>query len=624
MTRGRRIGLVVAALAVLLPLAAVAAFMALFDPNMLKVRAADAVRRSTGRELTIAGPVGLTWSLIPTVTLDDVSLSNPPGMSRPAMAHAARVEVRFALLPLLSRQVEVRGITLAGPDVLLERDAAGQPNWVFAPAAPPPSAPTATTMSEPRIRVSVDAIRVRDGRVAWRSGTGVYTLTTPAFTAAAAGPAEPVAIAGRLVIGGRDLEVKGTAGPLGAIGAEAWPLQLAVEGSGVQGSANGTLGSDGIALQALRLTMPQGDVSGDAVLGWKPRPSVVGTLTSQRLNLDALMAEAAATPPTVPPNPAPPNPAPVGPTSPPTGVPLSPARLLSDAPLPFDALRRADADLHLALAEVLWRNTAYHAVTGRLLLQDGRLRLEPLQAQVPGGAVQGLVLADAAAPAPTVAVELRAPGMDAGPLFAAFGAPELTTGRVDADVQLKGVGASVRAIAASLDGHVGLAMVDGEVDNRWLAGLFGDALRGLPVELKGRSAVRCLAVRFDAAAGQATSRALLLDASRLHLDGEGDVNLADETLDLRLHALVRLGGTAIAVPVHLAGPWRSPRPQVAINGGAGQGALVIGAAPGPDACPAQLTLARDGRAGPVPAAPSGPAEASRLPKPADLLRSLLR
>jgi len=341
------------------------------------------------------------------------------------------------------------------------------------------------------------------------------------------------------------------------------------------------------------------------------------------------MAGTAATPPTVPPSSAPPssappNPAPVGPASPPTGVPPPPPRLLSDAPLPFDALRRADADLHVALAEVLWRNTAYHAATGRLLLQDGRLRLEPLQVQVPGGAVRGLVLADAAAPAPTVAVELRVPGMDAGPLFAAFGAPELTTGRVDAEVQLKGAGASVRTIAASLDGHVGLAMVDGEVDNRWLAGLFGDALRGLPVELKGRSAVRCLAMRFDAAAGQATSRALLLDAARLHLDGEGGISLADETLDLRLHALVRLGGTAIAVPVHLAGPWRSPRPQVAINGGGGQGALVIGAAPGPDACPAQLTLARDGRAGPMPAAASGSAEASRLPKPADLLRSLLR
>lgn len=624
MTRGRRIGLVVAAVAVLLPLTAVSAFVALFDPSMLKARAADAVRRSTGRELTIAGPVGLTWSLIPTVTLDDVSLSNPPGMSRPAMAHAARVEVRFALLPLLSRQVEVRGITLAKPDVLLERNAAGQPNWAFAPSAPPSSAPTTAAIAEPRMRVSVDAVRVRDGQVAWRSGTGVYTLATPAFTAAAPGPAEPVALAGRLVVSGFDIEMKGTGGPLGAIGAGAWPLQLALqgtlEGNEVQGSANGTLGQDGIALQALHMTMPQGDVSGDVVLGWMPRLLVRGTLVSQRLDLDAFTTgrSSAVLAPAAPPIAMPANPG-----TPPAAMPPSPARFLSDAPLPFDVLRRADADLQIALNDVIWHGAAYRAVNGRLLVQDGRLRLEPLQAQVPGGAIQALVLADAAGPTPTVVAELRAAGMAAGPLLAAFGAPDLTAGRVDTDIQLKGTGASLRTIVASLDGHAGLAMVDGELDNRWLVGLFGDALRGVPVELKGRSAVRCLAVRFDMAGGKATARALLLDTSRLHVAGEGSMNLVDETLDLRLQTLVRLGGTSIAVPVHLAGPWRSPRPQVAIGGG-GQGALVIGAASGPDACPAQLSLARDGRAGPMPAAASVAAEAPRMPKPADLLRSLLR
>ncbi len=622
MTRRRRIGVVVAALVVLLPLLAVAAFVALFDPGTLKARAADAVRRSTGRELTIAGPVGLTWSLIPTITLDDVSLANPPGMSRPAMAHAARVEVRFALLPLLSRHVEVRGITVAEPDVLLERDAAGQPNWAFGPKAPGPSAPTMASVAEPRMRVSVDAVRVRDGRVAWRSGAGVYTLAVPGFTAGVPGPAEPVAVAGRLVASGFELAVKGTGGPLGAIGAGGWPLPLALrgtlEGNEVQGSANGTLGPDGVALQALHLVMPQGDVSGDVVLGWGPRLSVRGTLMSQRLDLDALVARAAATSPIVPPHPAP-----VGPASPQTSVPPSPARLLSDAPLPFDVLRRGDADLQFALNDAVWHGADYRTVNGRLLVQDGRLRLEPLQAQAPGGAIQGLVMADAAGPTPTVAAELRAAGMDAGPLLAAFGAPDVTAGRVDADVQLKGIGASMRTIVASLDGRAGLAMVDGELDNRWLAGLFGDALRGMPFELKGRSAVRCLAVRFDMAGGTATARALLLDASRLHVAGEGSMNLVDETLDLRLQTLVRLGGTAIAVPVHLAGPWRSPRPQVAVGGG-GQGALVIGAASGPDACPAQLSLARDGRAGPMPAAASVATEAPRISKPADLLRSLLR
>lgn len=659
MRRGGRIGIVLAALVVLVPLAAFAAFAALLDTDALKIRAADAVRRSTGRELTIAGPVGLTWSLIPTIVLNDVSLSNPPGMSRPALAHAARVEIRVALLPLLSRQVELRGITLVEPDVLLERDAAGQPNWLLTPTAAPPASSAPAAVSGPRMRVSVDAVRVRDGQVAWRDGASLHVVAAPMLTAAGAGPGAPVELSGTLAAAGLNLRINGTGGPLAAISGGNWPLQVALEGSGVQGSAVGALGPDGamtlsikvadpavfapllgrtlpplrdvaldarasiteagaVALRAMRLTLPQGDLAGDIVVGWKPQPSVRGTLVSQRLDLDALAAAVSG---------APSAPAPATPALPPTPAPLPPTRLLPDAPLPFDALLRADADLQVALAEVLWHKMPFHAVSGRLLLQDGRLRLDP-QAQAPGGAVQALVQVDAAAAPPTVAVTLQAPGMEAGPLLAAFGAPEFTTGRTDADVQLKGAGASVRSIAASLDGHVGLAMVNGDLDNRWLAGLFGDALRGLPIELKGRSAVRCLALRFDVVAGQATARALLLDASRLHLEGEGGVDLVDETLDLRLRTLLHLGVMSVAVPVHLAGPWRAPRPQVAIAGGE-QGALVIGAPPGPDACPAQLALARDGREGPVPAANSTPAEALHatkpgVPKPADLLRSLLR
>ncbi len=656
MRRAGRIGLVVVALVALFSLAAAAAFAALFDADVLKARAADAVRRSTGRELTIAGPVGLTWSLIPTIVLHDVSLSNPLGMSRPALAHATQIEIRVALLPLLSREVELRGITLVDPDVLLERDVAGQPNWLLTPTAAPPVTSSAPAgVSGPRMRVSVDAVRVRDGQVAWRDGASLHAVAVPTLTAAGAGSVAPVALSGTLATGGLDLRINGTAGPLAAIGAGAWPLQVALEGSGVQGSASGALGPDGamvisikvadpavlspllgrtlpplrdvaldarvsiddagaVALRAMRLSLPQGDLTGDVVVGWKPRLSMQGTVASQRLNLDAFAATAspaapsASTPATLAPTPPPPSP---------------PTRLLPDAPLPFDALLRADADLQVALTEVLWRKMPFHAVSGRLLLQDGRLRVDPLQAQAPGGVFQAVVQADAAATPPTVEVALQAPGMEAGPLLAAFGAPELTTGRTDADVQLRGAGTSVRAIAASLDGHVGLAMVDGELDNHWLAGLFGDALRGLPVDLRGRSAVRCLALRFDAAAGQATARALLLDASRLHVEGDGGIDLADETLDLRLRTLLRLGATSVAVPAHLAGPWRSPRPQVAIGGGE-QGALVIGAPPGPDACPAQLALARDGRPGPMPAANSTPADALRVPKPADLLRRLLR
>lgn len=661
MTRGRRIGLIVAATIVLLPLGAAVGFVALLDAEALKIRVADAVRRSTGRDLVIAGAVGLTWSLIPTIVLHDVSLSNPPGMSRPVMARVTRIEARVALLSLLSRQVEVRGITLVEPDILLERDAAGRANWQFTPVVAPSAGPVPALKPTTRMQVAVDAVRIRDGRVGWRTDTGVSELLAPTLTATAAGPNEPVALSGTLSVGGLSLDLTGVTGPLATIGGASWPLRVALQGSGIQASADGTLGlagreldfavsarvpdlaaldalagralppvrnmtldarasatdPGGLALRGIRLASSQGDMSGDLALTQTPRPALRGTLVSQRLDLDALAARPAATPPVD----APPA-APAG-RDPPPKAPgtVPPVRVLPDKKLPFELLRRADADLHVSLNEVTWHGASYRAIAGRLSLQDGRLQVDPLQMQAPGGAMRATVLADAAAAVPTMAFGLQAPGIAAGPLLAAFGAPGTMAGQLDADLQVRGSGDSVQAIAASLDGHLGLAMVDGELDNAWLAGLLGDAVRGLPVELGGRSAVRCLALRFDAVDGQAAVRAMLLDATRLHLDGEGSVNLADETLDLRLRTLLRLGGTSVAVPVHLTGPWRTPRPQVAASG-AGQGALVIGAAPGPDACPAQLSVARDGRAGPMPAAST--TQAPRSMKPADLLRSLLR
>jgi len=644
---------------VLLPIVAAAAFVMLFDAEALKTRVADAVRRSTGRELAIAGPIGLTWSLMPTIALTDVALSNPPGMSRPAMAQVARVETRLALLPLLARRVEVRGVTLVGLDILLERDAAGRPNWQFTPVVPSSLGPAPASAPTTRMQVAIDAVRIRDGRIGWRTDAGVSELLAPTLTAAAAAPGEPVALSGTLSIGGLGFDVTGATGPLAAIGIGSWPLRVALQGSGIQAGVDGTLGRGGrafdlavsarasdlaafgglaglalppirdltlgtqasamdngdLALRGLRLASAQGDVSGDFTLGRTPRPALRGALVSQRLDLDGLAlrpvpvapADLAAQPPG---EPEPPSKAP-------SAVP--PGRMLSERKLPFGWLRRADADLHVSMNEVIWRGASYHAVTGQVSLLDGRLRLDPLQGQAPGGAMQATVLVDTAVPMPTVTFGLQAPGIAAGPLLAAFGAPDTMAGQVDADVQLHGSGDNVRALAASLDGHLGLAMVDGELDNAWLAGLFGDALRGLPVELGGRSAVRCLALRFDATAGQAAVRAMLLDATRLHLEGEGGVNLADETLDLRLRALLRLGGTSVVVPVHLTGPWRAPRPKVAAGG---QGALAIGVAPGPDACPAQLAVARDGRTGPMPAAST--TVAPRSLKPADLLRSLLR
>ena len=143
--------LIVPTVLLVLGAVAVGAAVALFDPEAQKPRIAAAVESATGRRLTLAGPVGLKFSLTPTVTLEDVSLANMPSGSRPEMARVGRVEAEFALLPLLSRRLELRRVVLRAPDILLETDAEGRPNWALTPAGAEPAA-APRDVAHPRVR----------------------------------------------------------------------------------------------------------------------------------------------------------------------------------------------------------------------------------------------------------------------------------------------------------------------------------------------------------------------------------------------------------------------------------------------------------------------------------------
>src|SRR5215469_699104 len=77
-------------------------FVASFDPNSLTPRVVAAVKQQTGRDLAIKGGINLGLSLRPTVVLHDVTLSNPPGFSRPQMASLQSLDLQLALLPLIS------------------------------------------------------------------------------------------------------------------------------------------------------------------------------------------------------------------------------------------------------------------------------------------------------------------------------------------------------------------------------------------------------------------------------------------------------------------------------------------------------------------------------------------
>ncbi len=835
--------LVIPAALLVLGLAALGAAVALFDPDAQKPRIAAAVEAATGRRLTLAGPIGLKFSLFPTVTLEDVALANMPGGSRPEMARARRVEAEFALLPLLSRRLELRRVVLRAPDVLLETDAEGRPNWAFAPAGAEPAstapadAPPAPS-GEPQGEVaastprppplSVERVTITDGRVAYRDGVTGRTraLAVERFgtepvagadgllrfdgTAAldglpfilegeaggparlfgagaaspwpvrllvAAGGAEarvegvveqpsrargwrlsvaakvpdlsrfaaiapnlptpplremdlaatlsdpvpsrgrrlprfadlrfsvgandlswlwpglrlsglranaprddgPLALEGEAAVGGIPLRVAGALGGprqflVGADAPEPWPIDLGFAAGAATAAAKGriadiskgAIGFDlevalrvpdlaavsplagrplpavrdlsfdsrvaergrgfaaGAFFRGLRLTSSAGDAAGDITYAVGQRQGPLGELASRRLDLDALL-----------PPPTPPAPAAAAPAAAPPKA-RGDGRVIPDLPLPLDALRVTQGNLRWTFGELVAGGVPMRDVLVAVAVEDGRGRLDPFLATLPGGQILVRGSADATAEPPALQASAQGAGLDLAPLLAALRAPQRVAGRLDIDTDLRGTGRDLRAVAADLSGHFGLALVDGAFDAALLGGLPAELRRVLlPQGGTGdRVPLRCGALRVQAEDGAARVRALLLETGIGRLGGEGGVNLRDETLALRLLPDLRLGGVALRAPVNLAGTLVAPRVGVsreaataaglgallsmqrspdrdlqglagALGGGAGSPAL-------PD-CASQLAAARGGRVGAQPASGAPPGASAPAP-----------
>ena len=585
-------------LALLIAAPIVAASYALRS-GFVEARAADAVRRATGGELIAT--IGYSWPL--TLTATGIRIAHPGG---PDLLTADSATASLEPWPLLTGRVVFDLIRVVGPDLRLQRDADGRGNW-----EPPPSTaaigPAPTASAPPRRPPGLGLLRVENGHVAWRAGGPDLDVAISGLDVSGPDPAGTLRLDGIATVSRTEIEFHGTVGPTFSLGikGEGWfatlrgpqdalairltaptlaPLALPQVQAAVL-DATLTRSPGMIALTGLHATSSAGDIGGDLTLTTAPRPMLRGTLAAGRIDLAGWIVAPAPAPPAAPPSPAPP-----------ATPPPRPAALFSDRPLPFAALARADADIRLTVAELVWPGTTA-ALDTHATLTGGQLRLDPARLVLPGGTLDARATVNASPPAMTLDL--------AGPLPLTLVVPG-STGMADLDVSLTATGATPHDLATTLAGRMGVAVVNGELDNAVLAPF----LRGVPVPLSGRSQIRCAALRADVTAGQGTLPALLLDTNRLLLDGDGTFDLPAEKLDLRLRPTVQLGAATIAVPVHVTGGLRTPRAQLGARD-------AVAPPPGPEACTAALALARNGHDGPPPAD-------RPKPRPADLLRGLLR
>lgn len=602
-------------LAILLFLvAAVVLLIALWDWNWFKGPVERAVQARTGRALHI-GNLDVDLGRVTTIRADSLTFANADWARQPRMAAADRVEIDVRVWPLLRGSVQLPEIRLTRPDVLLQTATrADQPgNWDFMGES---------KGGEP---LQLRRLHIEDGRLQFldERGRTDIQLAVRSGKPRQADAAPPLLVGGKGSWQGNAFTLNGnTESPLELTDTD-HPFRIHLDGraGGTHAVASGTLinpfqfqtfklqfrlsGRDledlypllGIALPSTppyRLdgqlsrdhqvwryekfngTVGDSDLAGDVkVEVGGERPRLTASLVSRRLDFDDLAGFVGAPPKTG------------GDETANAEQQAEAARVaarptvLPDTPYNLGKLRAMDADVRLKAQRINAPNLPLDDMDAHLFLDDGLLRLEPLNFGVAGGDIRSTIRMDARRPQIATSLKASVRRVQLGKLFPDAKLAEQASGGIGGEIDLSGTGNSIAAMLGSSDGDVAVGMGKGHVGNlvMELAGL--DVAESLKFLFTGDKQIplRCAFADFSVKDGRMDSRALAVDTTDTLIVGEGSVNLKNEQLDLLLKPRPKdISILALRSPLRINGTFKDPgfRPDFKALGLRGAIALALG------------------------------------------------
>jgi len=606
-------------LAVLLfVVAAILLLIAFWDWNWFKGPVERAVQARTGRSLQI-GNLDVDLGRTTTVRADSIRFANADWAREKEMARADRVEIDVHFWPLLRGSVQLPEIRLTRPDVLLlAAPTKGEPgNWDFL-GEDQASDKGGMSLQLKRLLIDdgrlqyTDALGRTDIRINVRSGKPKKVDAAP-----------PLLVAGKGNWQGNAFTLDGnTESPL-ELTDSAHPFRIHLDGraGATRAEASGTLtnpfqfqtfdlrfklsGQDledlyplvGIALpstppyrldgrlkrdhQVWRYEKFDGRV-GDSDLGGDvkievggERPRLTANLVSRRLDFDDLAGFVGAPPRT-------------GGDETANAEQKTAAReiaaratVLPDTPYDLGKLRAMDADVRLRAQRINAPKLPLDDMDAHLLLDDGLLRLDPLNFGVAGGDIRSAIRMDARNPRIDTTLKASVRRVQLGRLFPDAKLAEQASGGIGGEIDLRGRGNSVAAMLGSSDGDLAVGMGKGHVGNlvMELAGL--DVAESLRFLFTGDRQIplRCAFADFKVADGLMTSRAMAVDTTDTLIVGEGTVNLGNERMDLLLRPRPKdISILALRSPLRIGGSFKDPafRPDFKALGLRGALAVTLG------------------------------------------------
>jgi uncharacterized protein involved in outer membrane biogenesis len=210
-------------------------------------------------------------------------------------------------------------------------------------------------------------------------------------------------------------------------------------------------------------------------------------------------------------------------------------RLFPQDPLPFDALKKVDADIAVKARNIHVRDAQLEFGHLALILEDSNLSIDKLEATYKQTKISGNLHLDSGSP-PQVATHFLVQNFDLGNLLKEAGVSDQIRAVVDIAAHGKSSGDSVHSLMANLDGSIGAVMGPGYL-TKYLD-LLSAGLSQKVVQFwkppKAVEQIKCAVVQFDVKEGVAASRAFVFNTRAGIVSGEGEINLGTEQINFLL------------------------------------------------------------------------------------------
>lgn len=562
-----------------------------------------------------------SWVPWPQVHADDVMLGNPPSIPDVTMVHLQRVEATIAPLALLHQQIYLPWIKMQKPDARLVQTADKKNNWTFDLASSQNSdanaAPSAWSFRLDNILFDQGQVRYRDAVNKADVTVTINPLGKPVPYAQVAGGDDQQKGAGDFVFGwqangtynNQKLDGNGKIGGMLSLRSKTtpFPLQADVRNGTTRVRIDGTLqdplnlggldvrlrfagdtlanlyGLTGVLLPdtppyetdghliarfneekgpLFRYEKFNGHIGDSDIHGsltyrqGKPRPTLTGELTSNQLRMEDLG-------PLIGVN--------SGKGSEKTQQAKAQRGEASSQPadrvLPHDKFDTKSWDVMDADVKFSGKRIEHSSklplsdLYTHLQLKNGDLLLDPLRFGMAGGSINSTIHLEGDRSPMRGRADLHARKLRLRQLFPDVTAMQNSLGQLNGDASLSGTGNSVADLLGTSNGELKLLMNDGlisrslmeiaglNVGNYVVGKLFGDD------EVK----INCAATDLNIRQGLATPKLFLLDTENAVINVTGNVNFANERLDLSINPESKgIRIITLRSPLYVRGTFKNP------------------------------------------------------------------